>query len=461
MFAAFGKALGIGLVIATLAAAVPARAQDRDVQQRLEQLQRQVEELRRELGQRDTTETAVLRRQIEAITRELEEMRLGRDVAVEADTSILGFGPAAAKVYKVQQGVSIGGYGEVLYENFAAERENNAPSGASDRFDALRAIVYVGYKFNDRLLFNSELEWEHGSTSQGGEASIEFAYLDYMLTPNFGLRGGLLLPPMGLVNELHEPPIFLGTTRPATEQAIIPSTWRANGIGVFGQAGEFAYRAYLVNSFDGVGGGSSRASGFSASGLRGGRQKGARAVAEDFALIGRMDYVGTPGLTAGGSAHWGETAQNRTLASGQEVGGRTIIYEGHLDYRARGLDVRALFASAHVDEAAGLNELKELTGSKSIGERLSGGYVHAGYNVLRTADTEHQLLPYIRYERLNTQQRVPTGFSADPATDRQIFVLGAMWKPIANISVKADYEIHSNQANTGVNQFNVNLGYLF
>jgi hypothetical protein len=147
-------------------------------------------------------------------------------VAVQADTSILGFGPAAAKVYKIQQGVSIGGYGEVLYENFAAERENDTASGVTDQFDALRAIVYVGYKFNDRLLFNSELEWEHGTTSQGGEASIEFAYLDYMLTPNFGFRGGLLLPPMGLVNELHEPPIFLGTTRPATEQAIIPSTWR-------------------------------------------------------------------------------------------------------------------------------------------------------------------------------------------------------------------------------------------
>jgi hypothetical protein len=230
---------------------------------------------------------------------------------------------------------------------------------------------------------------------------------------------------------------------------------------VFGQAGEFAYRAYLVNSFDGVGGGSSRAGGFSAGGLRGGRQKGARAVAEDFAVIGRMDYIGVPGLTVGGSAHWGETAQNRTVASGREVGGRTLIYEGHLDYRARGLDFRALYAGASVDDAAELNELKNLSGSKSIGERLGGGYVHLGYNVLRTVDTEHQLLPYVRYERLNTQQRVPDGFAADPANDRQIIALGTMWKPIRNVSVKADYQIHGNEANTGLNQFNVNLGYLF
>jgi septal ring factor EnvC (AmiA/AmiB activator) len=77
MQSVFGRAVRLGLVVGALAAAVPAGAQERDVQQRLEQLQRQVEELRRELAQRDTTETAVLRRQIEAITRELEEMRLG------------------------------------------------------------------------------------------------------------------------------------------------------------------------------------------------------------------------------------------------------------------------------------------------------------------------------------------------------------------------------------------------
>jgi hypothetical protein len=30
-----------------------------------------------------------------------------------------------------------------------------------------------------------------------------------------------------------------------------------------------------------------------------------------------------------------------------------------------------------------------------------------------------------------------------------------------NISVKADYQILSNEADTGVDQLNVNLGYLF
>jgi hypothetical protein len=67
----------------------------------------------------------------------------------------------------------------------------------------------------------------------------------------------------------------------------------------------------------------------------------------------------------------------------------------------------------------------------------------------------------VRYEQVNTQDRVPDGFSADPANDRRIVTIGGMWKPLTNISVKADYQINHNEADTGVNQLNVNLGYLF
>ncbi|HEV2148912.1 MAG TPA: hypothetical protein VGR37_16015 [Longimicrobiaceae bacterium] len=461
MLARFRKTLALGAALSALALSAPAGAQE-NPQARIDRLQREVEELRRAVARQDTADVAALRRQIEAITREIEEMKLGREVAaVAADTSIYGLAPAASKVYRVQQGVSVGGYGEFLYENFSEERENGAPSNAVDQFDALRAILYFGYKFNDRLIFNSELEWEHGSTSQGGEASIEFAYLDYILSPALGVRAGLLLSPLGLTNELHEPPIFLGTTRPLTESVIIPTTWRANGAGIFGDAGPFSYRAYLMTTLDAVGGGTSRAGGFSAGGLRGGRQKGAREMAENFGGVARVDFVGVPGVLVGGSAFLGNTAQGRELPTGEEVEGRLTIWEAHADVKLRGLDLRALYAVATLDDVAELNRLRNLTGSQSIGERLTGGYVQAGYDVLNFVDTEHQLVPYFRWERVNTQDRVPAGFSINPATDRGVFALGAMWKPIPAVSVKGDYQMHSNEADTGVNQFNVNIAYLF
>jgi hypothetical protein len=404
---------------------------------------------------RDTTDLKRLEAQVEAITAELEELRLGRDLVVQADTSVNGFGPAASKVYKVRQGVSIGGYGEVLYENFARTREDDTPSGATDRLDALRAILYAGYKFSDKVLFNSEIEFEHGSTEGGGSVSIEFAYLEYRLSPNFGLRGGLLLPPMGFINEIHEPPAFLGTRRPETERQIIPSTWRESGIGVFGGTGDISYRAYLINGFD--------ATGFAASGIRGGRQNGAEASAENFGAVGRFDYTGVPGLTLGTSAYLGNSGQGAVLPSDptRTIGAKTFIWEGHAQYKLRGFDLSGLLAISTLDDAAEINELNGLSADATVGERLIGWYLQGGYDVLRGIRTTHQLMPYLRYEQLNTQDRVPAGFTASPANDRRFITVGAMWKPLPNISLKTDYQITSTEAETGVNQLNVNLGYLF
>ena len=56
---------------------------------------------------------------------------------------------------------------------------------------------------------------------------------------------------------------------------------------------------------------------------------------------------------------------------------------------------------------------------------------------------------------------MPEGFEANPANDRSAWLFGAMWKPIPEVAVKADYQVHSNAADLGVNQLNVNLSYLF
>jgi hypothetical protein len=406
--------------------------------------------------QPDTADVRRLQVQVEAITRELEELRLGKDVVVQADTGVGGFGPAASKVYKTPQGVSLGGYGEFLYNNFAASRQDDAPSGLTDRIDALRAVLYVGYKFSDKVLFNSVVEFEHGSTEDGGAVSVEFAYLDYRLRPTFGIRGGLLLAPMGLINEIHEPPTFLGALRPVTEQVVVPSTWREVGVGIFGETSTLAYRAYLMNGFD--------AAGFDAQeGLREGRQGGAEAAAQNFAGVGRLDYTGVPGLVIGTSAYLGNAGQGATLPSdpAEAIGARTFIWDGHAEYRARGFDVRGLVAVATLKDAARVNELNGLTGAESVGDRLLGWYLQGGYDLLRGHAGGQQLVPYVRYEQVNTQKRVPDGFAADPANDRRIFTIGGMWKPLTNISVKADYQLNHNEADTGIDQLNVNLGYLF
>ena len=411
-------------------------------------------------AQDDSTRIAELETQIEAITRDLEELTLGTAVVNPSERGAFGMAPAAGKVYTINQGVSIGGYGEVLYQGYAGTKENGDASGKTAKLDAYRGIIYVGYKFNDKVLFNSEIEIEHGSTGLAGSASLEFAYLDYKLTDNFGLRAGLLLVPVGITNEVHEPPVWLGTIRPRSENKIIPTTWRESGFGFFGETDTFSYRAYLVNSLDGIGGGSAGSSGFSSSGLRGGRQKGSKAIAENFSAVGRIDYTGTPGLMIGTSLYTGDQGHNSDL-NGREVSIGTTIWEGHIKYQARGFDIQALTALASVDNADKLNEMKGLTGSGSVGEKMSGWYAQLGYDLLFSSASEHALLPYVRYEAVNTQVDVPSGYSSSGSKDFNVTTIGLAWKPIGNTVLKTDYEIHSNESLSGINQFNVAIGWLF
>ena len=266
--------------------------------------------------------------------------------------------------------------------------------------------------------------------------------------------------PVGITNEVHEPPVWLGTIRPRSENKIIPTTWRESGFGFFGETDAFSYRAYLVNSLDGIGGGSAGSKGFSSSGLRGGRQKGSKAIAENFSAVGRVDYTGTPGLMIGTSLYTGDQGHNSDL-NGREVSIGTTIWEGHIKYQGRGFDIQALTALASVDNADKLNEMKGLTGSGSVGEKMSGWYAQLGYDLLFSSASEQALLPYVRYEAVNTQVDVPSGYSSSGSKDFNVTTIGLAWKPIGNTVLKTDYEIHSNASSSGINQFNVAIGWLF
>ena len=76
-------------------------------------------------AQDDSTRIAELETQIEAITRDLEELTLGTAVVNPSERGAFGMAPAAGKVYTINQGVSIGGYGEVLYQGYAGCRQSN------------------------------------------------------------------------------------------------------------------------------------------------------------------------------------------------------------------------------------------------------------------------------------------------------------------------------------------------
>lgn len=453
----FRSATTAALLVAAIFGAPLAAQPTTSEADRLAELERQVAELRAELaGARSDAPASErldeLERRIELVAAELERLRLG-EVAVEADESRYGLGPAASKVYRKPKGVSIGGYGELLYQNFSGRRDDGADSGRIDDLDVLRGIVYIGYKWNDQWLLNTELEWEHGSTGKNGEASVEFAYVDRLIRPEVNARAGLVLLPIGLVNELHEPTVFLGARRPGIENAIIPTTWRETGVGVFGDLGGFSYRSYVVNGLD--------ARGFTSGGLRGGRQKGSNAKAEDFAWAGRLDWTATPGLVAGGSLYYGDSGQGLVDPEGGEVGASTRLFELHADWKWRGLELRGLWVDAALDDVAALNRALALEGNRSVGESLDGYYLQAGYDVLSGRGGGARLLPFARWETYDTQASVPSGYSRNPANEVDVLTLGLHYQPIESVVIKADWQDVDNGAGTGVDQINLALGWVF
>lgn len=426
----------IAVLFAVLFTGVALAQDAQDLQRRVQALEEKVQRLEQ------TAETAELRREIDVLTREIEALKSGQQQqkSVEATTPRYGLGAAASKVYRSEPGVAIGGYGDMLYQNFRSDQPDSA--------DLLRGVIYAGYKFNRNVLFNSEIEVEHGSTEHGGTVSMEFAYLDYLIRPQVNVRAGLMLLPVGLINEQHEPTAYLGAQRPNVETLIIPSTWSELGAGLFGDVGRVSYRAYVttgLNSKD-----------FSAQGIRGGRQGGSEALANDWAAVARADVHPFEGTILGGSLYRGNSGQGRGF------GGPVTLGELHAESRFRGASLRGLWSRGSIGDAAAINSANGLAGNESIGRTFVGWYLESGYDLASILPLGDQsLTPFLRHERFDPQRSVPTGFLRNPANDARVTTFGVAYKPIPQTVIKVDWQNVSNRARTGIDQLNVALGYIF
>jgi hypothetical protein len=395
------------------------------------------------------SDVKTLERKTDVLSQEVEKLRTNLTIPDEVQyKSAYGLGPAASKVYQVGKGLSIGGYGEA---NYQATTGNE--TAKNDNADFERMVLYAGYKFTDNILFNSELEFEHGSTDKGGSVSVEFAALDFFIDPMANVRAGMVLMPMGFVNLIHEPPFYFGNNRPEVERQILPSTWRDIGVGLFGEVlPNLTYTAYVVNGLN--------AANFNADGIRSGRQQGSQAKAEDLAFVGRLDYAPAvvPGLSFGGSAYVGNSGQNQTFAR-QKVNALTQLYEGHVQWKYHGLEFRTLGSIGHIDDAGVLSAAK----GQTIGEENYGWYSELGYDILPllNPNTSQYLAPFFRYEQLDTIASAPVGFSDDETKNKKIYQFGLQYKPIPNVVIKADYRNFTAKKGSLPDDFNLGFGFIF
>jgi hypothetical protein len=408
----------------------------------------------------ETATTAETERKVGVLAEEVQ--RLKETIVLPEGKeykSFYGLGPAASKIYQVNRGLSIGGYGE---GSFGARVNDKGDD--HDTADFLRFVLYTGYKFTDRILLNAEVELEHATTestvtSDGGGVSLEFAYLDFLWSEYVNARTGMFLVPVGFINQIHEPVYFFGNNRPALEREILPTTWRELGGGLFGNLHEdVRYEAYISTGLN--------AEGFGSSGIRDGRQKGNRVRAEDPAGTVRLDYAPhqVPGAIIGASAFFGDSGQDQEFA-GEEVDAFTSVWDVHAQYSHRGLWLRSGAAFGNIGDADRLS----LAADEPIADRFEGWYTEVGYDVMPYLHdllpdylpVSHYIAPFFRYEHIDPQASVATGFSPDKTKEFDLYTLGVSYKPHPQVVFKLDYRNFVQRRGNRPDEVNLGLGFIF
>jgi hypothetical protein len=344
--------------------------------------------------------------------------------------------------------LTLGGYGEI-HGNFV-----DGPGG--DQIDLARFVLYLGYRFEDWIQLHSEVEIEHALVAPDGdgELSLEQLYVDFLVRDSWNVRVGRFLTPLGIVNERHEPPTFNGVERPAFETWVIPTTWSSDGVGIFGNLSERTkYQLYLGTSLDG--------SGFDAvNGIREGRQEEFAGVHEP-AISGRFDWYP---LKAGndlrlGVSFFGGGLNNGPAGVNPGINADLEIYSADFQYDVGRWDFRGAYAYEKINGAASIGN--------NVASAIDGYYVEAARHILPDAWrsgrwTKADLVAFLRYDKVDTQAEMPSGVTANPAGNRDVYTVGLSFYPTSDLVLKADYQVWDDDTPQGLPEsFNVGLGWSF
>ncbi|MDR0481070.1 MAG: hypothetical protein LBG66_04195, partial [Gallionellaceae bacterium] len=349
--------------------------------------------------------------------------------------------------------LSIFGYGEIGYTRPTHKTDDTT-------MDLSRAVFGFGYRFDDKTHFSSEFEVEHAvaSADDAGEIEVEQFYVDHQLTDNLGLRAGLFLMPVGLLNEHHEPTAYYGVYRNFVETLIIPSTWREGGVALNGNTDsgldwsvglttglnlsgwDFAPETPAYNS-------ALTMQTSDSAPLQTSHQELSFANAKDPAQYISLNYHGVPGLLVGGSVFTGKAVPVAGVDSQ-----RVTLWEAHARYNPGKLDVSALYADGRISNTAQAN-LRYAGTANPMPASFNGGYLQAAYTVWER--DEQRLTPFIRGERYNmgkSYDGIAPGFAPPPnapvTADGSVFLAprDTVWTAGLNyyltdgVVFKADYQ---------------------
>ncbi len=344
-----------------------------------------------------------------------------------------------------QPGSTIGGYGE-LHWNKANDADGNS---TKNTMDFHRFIIYYGYNWTEKWSFKSEVELEHNFVADDhGELELEQAFVNYH-AGNWGFQSGVILPTAGLLNEYHEPPLFLSVERPVYSKYIIPTTWFGNGFAFYGKYSGLNFRLAIMEDLEGEGI-------FKEGHIRGGRGKGFNTTGFNLTKNLSGVYTGINGLRLGGSL----TLNNAPIADDNKNASTdsTIAvqlfeinakYTAHnfytiFEYGKNNFNYEGINLPTYVDEDG-----KTITWSDFTS---SGYYLDLGYNIGSIVNT-NKLIPWVRISNVSKNDD-----KVSKQTDYMRF--GLTWWPINDVAFKTDFANVTVEDET-TTEFNLGIGYKF
>lgn len=348
---------------------------------------------------------------------------------VDTTKSYNGLASAASKVYYSKSPLSIGGYGEMYY----AHTQNSGKANTS-KADLYRFVPYIGYKFSDNIILNTEIEFEHGGIKDGAQGDgyviVEFMYLDFLINPKFNFRIGNMLVPMGLVNEKHEPTLFTTVQRPNTSKMLIPSTWHENGAMIYGEIIEdLTYKFGGFTALD-LSLGANSANNWlrdSRIGSFGNTDRGDNEDNLKLAIVSRIDYSGISGLNIGLSSY---------------IDPNLKMYDLHADYSKGGFRTYGVYTQT--------NRSKTINGKP---EKAKGGFINIGYDLLSFTKSNHKLPVFFQYENVSPQDKVTNTLSGNKIKTKTI---GINYFPHDQVVLKLDHVKYDTKKITSLS-----LGFIF
>jgi len=358
--------------------------------------------------------------------------------------------------------VTIHGYGEMHF--------NHNTTNSTTEIDNHRFVIGIHALLTDWIHLNAEIDFEKAAQ----ELEFEFAHLDFLLSPGLNARAGVMLAPVGLLNEFHEPNLFWTAERPLLQKRLIPTTWSGGGAGIFGTPMDGVnYRVYAMASLQsiskagasgggGVGNGGS-ANSFSSEGIRGGRGQINERIADDWSVFARVEFSKLfPGLQIGFSLVNGDTTHNII----EEDGNMTLL-EADIKYRWNWFDMNTTIVNTNINDTAAMNTFCA-SGNDScsggIAENNFGFNIQAGIHLpqLLGWKTSHDIVPHFMFERVRTQDNMTGGTAPDRSKNRNaIYTYGVAYLPTPSVALKIDHTHTELENKTTTDQFNMAIAYMY